>query len=128
MQPGATHRRFRHSCPASHTPQSTPCPQPSPISLQNFADPTEHAVVGTQVGPPTHTCWSHVQSPMHTPQSMEPPHSSPICPQEVPPTGLPVTGTQGPPLSPSTAPPSGTGMVPPVPAVPEAPELPLLPL
>jgi hypothetical protein len=62
-------------------PQSTLCPQPSPIAPQNVALPTVHAALGAQLGPPTQSPSSHVQSPVQAPHFSSAPQPSPTSPQ-----------------------------------------------
>src|SRR5690242_10736228 len=78
--------------------------------------------MGVQLGPPTHTLFSHVQSPEHVPQSSVVPQPLPISPQYWPPTGSHVTGVQ--------LPPSGmvVGSITPVPALPPVATTPPIPL
>jgi hypothetical protein len=51
------------------------------MTPQNIALPTLHAVLGTQLAPPTHRPLSHVQSPVQAPHWSSLPQPSPMSPQ-----------------------------------------------
>jgi hypothetical protein len=121
-QPAFTQTLFVQDEPAAQVPQSSPCPQPSPMVPQKLVPAAAH-VAGTQLAPPTHRLLVQLQSALQLmPQSIVPLHPSPMAPQYRPPSGVHETLVLH--VEPS-APASGTMMVV-VPAVPVGP-LPLLP-
>ena len=141
----STHRLFLQVLPAGHPMQSSDRPHPSPMTLQyvpRLPDPPSSAgmshVYGLQLGPPTHTFFSQVQSAPSGAQSphfrmplqlspMSPQYRPPVTSQVMrhgrPPSTVPLSGPGGSPPTPAE-PPVGA-MVPPVP--PEAPEPPAPP-
>jgi hypothetical protein len=137
MHPVRTQTPPRHSLPLGHIPQSSAFPQPLPIVPQN-RPPVASQLTGVQVGPPTQTFFSQIQSDgQGSLQFNWPPHLSPISPQYCPPGGLHSAFTHDDPPAPpapSGVPgPIGGGVEPPLPVMMLAseivlPEPPLPPL
>jgi hypothetical protein len=144
LQLASMQRLFLQSLPAAHIMQSSDRPHPSPMTPQYFPPPPVPAsgtgtlhVSGLQLGPPTQTLFSQVQSAPRGAQSPHlriPPQLSPMSPQYRPPVAAHVMRHGGRPTSVVIPPSVGPGGNPPAPEeppvgamVPPAPPAPAVP-
>jgi hypothetical protein len=90
VHPDWTHTPLVQVSPEGQLPQSSECPQLSPIVPQNWVVP-DWQEIGVHVVSPTHRPLWQLQPVMHEGHAILPPHPSPIVPQYCPPSGVHVT-------------------------------------